>query len=98
MLRRTATEMKPAGVGKLADLRAKSDRDLELLLGRMLERAFRAASLSRFADAEAAYARAERLLPLLKGFPPAEFASLESGVRELRRHLDSIARDAWRVA
>jgi len=64
----------------------------------MLERAFYAASLSRFADAEAAYARAERLLPLLKGFPPTEFASLESGVRELRRHLDSITRDAWRVA
>ena len=98
MLRRTATEMKPAAVGKLADLRAKTDRDLEVLLGRMLERAFHAARLSRFTDAEVAYARAERLLPLLKGFPPTEFASLESGVRELRRHLDSITRDAWRVA
>jgi hypothetical protein len=98
MLRRTATEMKPADGGKLADLRAKTDRDLEILLGRMLERALHAASLSRFADAEAAYARGERLLPLLKGLPPTEFNSLESRVRELRAHLDSVTRDAWRVA
>jgi len=98
MLRRTATQMKPAAGGKLADLRAKTDRDLEVLLGRILERACHAASLSRFADAEAAYGRAERLLPLLKGVRPTEFDSLESRVRKLRAHLDSITRDAWRVA
>ena len=76
---------------KLAELRSKTDRDLAALLRRALERGFQLAGQAEYAEAEAVYARAAALLPLVTLLPPWEFAALCDLIRDLRAHIDELA-------
>ena len=79
---------------KVTELRAKTDRDLVTLVKRELDRALAmamsgaAASLS-LSRAEAGYARAKALLPVIDG--ARERVSLATRLNELRAALDSAA-------
>ncbi len=74
---------------KLAELRARTDRDLVRILNADLERSLALANVaaSRHSvfrvQAESVYTRAKMLLPELRGATAGELASLESKVREL---------------
>ena len=97
MLKPISTEAFPPG-GKLAELRAKTDRDLAALLRRELEQGFRHATQGEYAEAEAAYARIAGLLPFLRALRPQEFNSLQIGLDELRAHLEEVAFACDRLA
>jgi len=73
---------------KLGELRAKTDRDVAILLGRALDHGFQAISQADYAHAEAVYAGAAQLLPLVSGLPPWECAPLRTRLRALRAALD----------
>ena len=90
MLTRIQSDTGQQGIGKLAELRAKTDRDLAALLRRTLERGFELANHAEFADAEAAYARIAWLLPLASGLGSPEFTSLRARLHELRAYLDEM--------
>jgi len=84
--------------GKLAELRAKTDRDLAVLLGRELERGFQQAAQCEYAEAEAAHARVAGLLPSLRALRPQEFSSLQIRLDELRAYLEEAAFAGNRLA
>ncbi|MBZ5577637.1 MAG: hypothetical protein LAP40_13835 [Acidobacteriia bacterium] len=76
--------------GKLAGLRARTDRDLAALLHRMLDRGFALASQAEYPDAEAVYARIARLLPLASSVETPEFTTLRPRLHDLRAYLDEV--------
>jgi len=87
---------------KLAEFRAKTDRELYALISNRLDRGLSFAhllldeearqtwaSMDEFtARAERAYCEVARLLPLLRGVTPAEYRRLESRLWQLREILD----------
>ena len=77
-----------AKAGKLAKLRAKTDRDLAFLLHRASERGFLLVQQNDCEKAETVYARASALLPLLKGVASQEATLLRSRFQDLRFQLD----------
>jgi hypothetical protein len=81
---------------KLAELRARTDRDLVRILNADLERGLALASVAatghsvfRF-QAEAVYARAKTWLPKLSGVAADELAELEAKLKELAMALDLV--------
>jgi hypothetical protein len=84
----TQTGIDPAKASKLADLRAKTDRDLAFLLHRASERGFWLVQRNDCEEAEAVYARSSALLPLLKELAPQELTTLRSRFQDLRLQLD----------
>jgi hypothetical protein len=81
---------------KLAELRARTDRDLLRILNADLDRSLALASVAatghsvfRF-QAEAMYKRAKTLLPKLSGLTPDELAGLQAKLKELAMALDLV--------
>jgi|HubBroStandDraft_1064217.scaffolds.fasta_scaffold03688_3 hypothetical protein len=81
---------------KLAELRARTDRDLVRILNADLERSLAlarvaATSHSVFrAQAQAMFTRTKVLLPKLSGLTPEELAELEGKLKELSMALDLV--------
>ncbi|HEY1241019.1 MAG TPA: hypothetical protein VGF16_10700 [Bryobacteraceae bacterium] len=78
----------PTTENKLAQLRAKTDRDLGVLLRSLIERAFRALGREEYAEADAAYAQAAKLLPLANDLSGQDSEALRNQLDELRGALD----------
>jgi hypothetical protein len=82
---------------KLAELRARTDRDLVRILNADLERALVLASVAASrhsvfrAQAEAMYTRAKTLLPQLSEVSASERAELEAKQKELGMALELVA-------
>ena len=81
---------------KLAELRARTDRDLVRILNADLERSLALASVAatrhsvfRF-QAESLYTRAKTLLPKLSGLTADEQGQLEAKLKELAMALDLV--------
>lgn len=92
------SEIMPAAARKLTELRAKTDRDLAVLLRRTLEHGFELGSQAEYAEAAAVYARAAQLLPLATGVPSPEFTRLRTRLQQLRAYLDEVAFSAGCLA
>jgi hypothetical protein len=81
---------------KLAELRARTDRDLVRILNADLERSLALASVAATrhsvfrSQAEAIFTRAKVLLPNLSGLTPDELAQLEGKLKELSMLLDLV--------
>jgi hypothetical protein len=81
---------------KLAELRARTDRDLLRILNADLERSLALASVAASrhsvfrSQAEAMYKRAKTLLPELSGLTADETAELEAKLKELGMALDLV--------
>lgn len=81
---------------KLAELRARTDRDLVRILNADLERSLALANVAATrrsvfrSQAEATYSHAKVLLPKLSGATPAEIAKLETKLKELGMALDLV--------
>jgi hypothetical protein len=81
---------------KLAELRARTDRDLVRILNADLERSLALASVAAtrhsvfWSQAEAMYTRAKTLLPKLSGLTADELAQLEAKLKELAMALDLV--------
>jgi hypothetical protein len=81
---------------KLAELRARTDRDLVRILNSDLERALALASVAATrhsvfrSQAEVMYTRARKLLPELSGLTADELAQLEARLKELAMALDLV--------
>jgi hypothetical protein len=81
---------------KLAELRARTDRDLVRILNADLERSLALASVAATrhsvfrSQAEAMYTRAKTLLPKLSGLTADELAQLEAKLKELGMALDLV--------
>ena len=81
---------------KLAELRARTDRDLVRILNTDLERALALASVAATrhsvfrSQAEVMYTRAKTLLPELSGLAADELAQLEAKLKELAMALDLV--------
>jgi len=74
---------------KLAELRAKTDRQLVEFLSAQLDRALAFAEAGEFLiDAEKIYGEVRRLLPLVKNANPLEWARLAARLNNLREMLD----------
>jgi hypothetical protein len=71
----------------LAQLRAKTDRELSVLVRRELERSLTLASRGCYREAERGYTPAKRLLALIEMAGP-ERVHLESKLAELRNVLE----------
>ena len=82
---------------KLEVLRAKTDRDLLILMRRELERGLTLAGVATtkysplYAQAERAYENVKALLPLIWGLRREERRELEFGLLELRVALDRLS-------
>ena len=82
---------------KLVSIRHHTDHDLQVLVGRELDRGFalvdvattRASSL--FAQAEKAYDTARTILPRISDLGDTDRLHLESRLKELRVRLDQVA-------
>jgi len=81
---------------KLAELRAKTDRDLARIIGLELERGLALANVAANrqsvfrAQAELLYTRAKALLPKLSGWDAGELATLAGKLKELGMALDLV--------
>jgi hypothetical protein len=81
---------------KLAELRARTDRDLVRILNADLERSIALAGVAATrhsvfrAQAENVYVRAKALLPKLSGLTAEELAQLEAKLKELEMALDLV--------
>jgi hypothetical protein len=74
---------------KLAELRAKTDRQLVEFLSAQLDRAMAFAEAGEFLmDAEKIYGEVLHLLPLVKNANPVEWARLAARLNDLREMLD----------
>ena len=81
--------------GRLAGLRAKTDRDLLTLIGRTLDRGLEwAGAPESYSLAEEAYSQASQLLPALDGVAHAHRQQLETKLAELRGQLQPKMRAA----
>jgi hypothetical protein len=84
-------------IGKLAELREKTDRDLVRIIGTELERGLILASVASewqsplYARAESVYRKATASLSKVYGMSPADRALLEGKLAELRQALDLAA-------
>ena len=82
---------------KLAELRARTDRDLAMILSSELDRAIILANLAGsehsvfHSEAEAAYRRAKKLLSRTSAQDIRELAEVEAKLKELRMALDLAA-------
>ncbi len=76
---------------KLAQLRAKTDRDLAVLLRSLMESSLRALHRDDYAEADAGYTQAAKLLPLTHGFSGQDTGALKDALAELRAELDKTA-------
>jgi hypothetical protein len=74
--------------GKLDELRAKTDRDLAVLLRHAIDRSAQALGHADYAQAEGEYARAAVLLPLTTQMPAQNSRELRTRLAELRAELD----------
>jgi hypothetical protein len=85
-----------ADFSKLAELRARTDRDLVRILNAELERSLALANVAATrhsvfrAEAEAVYSRARALLPKISGVTADEQAELEAKIKELGMALDLV--------
>jgi hypothetical protein len=81
---------------KLAELRARTDRDLVRILNADLDRSLALATVAATGrsvfrvQAEAMYSRAKTLLPKLSGATADELAELEGKLKELGMALDLV--------
>lgn len=81
---------------KLAELRARTDRDLVRILNADLERSLALANVAATrksvfrVQAEAVYTRAKALLPNLSGATAGEMTELEGKLKELGMALDLV--------
>ena len=79
---------------KLAELRARTDRDLLRILSADLERSLALANVAATNNsvfrrrAETTYRRTKTLLPRLSGLTPEEHARLEAKIKEVGMALD----------
>jgi len=87
---RSISNALPEG-GKLAALRARTDRDLGRLALHAVEAGLQRARESAYEDAEAIYYRVAPLLPLLTHLPGAEAGAARRQAAELRSELDQAA-------
>ena len=76
---------------KLDELRAKTDRDLAVLVRSLMESSFRALRRDDYAEADAGYAQAEKLLPLTQGLSGQDTGALRNQLADLRAELDKTA-------
>jgi hypothetical protein len=74
---------------QLAELRARTDRELAGYVRHRLELGLRLASAQSWRDAEAAYAESAHLLPVVDGLDESEQRLLHAELRHLRELLDS---------
>jgi len=74
---------------KLAELRARTDRQLAEYVHRRVELGFHLAHAQSWASAEAACAEAARLLPLIYGLEESQRRRLEIALEQLRETLDA---------
>ena len=81
----------PTTENKLAQLRAKTDRDLAVLLRSLMESSFRALHRDDYAEADAGYAQAAKLLPLTHCLSGRDSGALGNQLAELRAELDKTA-------
>jgi len=77
--------------GKLAALRARTDRDPGRLVLRALETGLRHAQECAYEDAEAIYDRVAPLLPLIENLPGPDAGAARRQAAELRSELDQAA-------
>ncbi len=81
---------------KLVALRARTDRDLVVLVERELDRAFALVDVAAsrnsplFAEAQKAYRKATALLSSITGWSDSERLRIEGRVRELRSRLEQV--------
>jgi hypothetical protein len=82
---------------KLAELRARTDRELLVLIQRELDRALTLADVAAnresafYGEAEKAYRKVVTLLPKAPDMRQGERARIEATVKELRFRLDRVA-------
>ena len=82
---------------KLAELRAKTDRDLVRILHTDLDRGLALANVAATrqsvfrTQAEAVYARVKALLPKISGLDREEFSQLEGKLKDLSMALDLVS-------
>lgn len=81
----------PTAGNKLEQLRAKTDRDLTVLLRSLMESSFRALHRDDYAEADAGYAQAAKLLPLTHGSSGQDTGALGNQLADLRAELDKTA-------
>ena len=74
---------------QLAELRARTDRELAGYVRHRLELGLRLASAQSWGDAETAYAESAHLLPVVDGLDESEQRLLHAELRHLREMLDS---------
>ena len=74
---------------QLAELRARTDRELAGYVRHRLELGLCLASAQSWRDAEAAYAESAHLLPVVDGLDESEQRLLYAELRHLREMLDS---------
>lgn len=74
--------------GKLDELRAKTDRDLAVLLRHAIDRSAQALDRADYAQAESEYARAAVLVPLTIQMPAENSREIRTRLAELRSELD----------
>ena len=86
-----------SNASKLAELRAKTDRQLSILVRREMERALVLANVAAtresplYEQAETAYTRLKALLPRIGGMSRDERALMEANLKELRAALDWVS-------
>ena len=89
---------KTSEISKLEELRAKTDRELFMLIRKELDRGLTLARVATgkgsamHVEAEAAYAEVDMLLPGLAGVSREVREKLECKLKELRRELDAAPR------
>ena len=76
-----------SNTAKLAELRARTDRELLILIERELDRAM---TLADVAEAEKAYRKAVTLLPEAPDMRQEDRALIEAAMNELRRKLNQV--------
>jgi hypothetical protein len=74
---------------QLAELRARTDRELAQYVRHRLELGLRLASAQSWREAEAAYAESTHLLPVVYGLDESDQRLLQAELRHLRDMLDS---------
>jgi hypothetical protein len=74
---------------QLAELRARTDRELAQYVRHRLELGLRLGSVQSWREAEAAYAESAHLLPVVYGLDDTEQRLLHAELRHLRDMLDS---------
>jgi len=74
---------------KLAQLRAKTNRDLAALVQSLVERSFNALRRDEYAEANAEYTEAAKLLPVMQDVSAPDSTALRTRLAELRAELDN---------